>query len=85
MTIVSKSTNSITNIGNDVDEVLMAVRAEICNCEGRVFVEDEPKVRGEAGEHVDVSAELAVVLNEERAVGLFDNDDTTSPEIERYC
>ncbi|KAK8666148.1 hypothetical protein V6N13_006300 [Hibiscus sabdariffa] len=84
MTTVSESTNSITNIGNDVDEVLVAMRAEICNREGRVFVEYEPMVRGEAGEDVDVSAELVVVLNEERVVALFDNDDTTGPEIVGY-
>ncbi|KAK8585582.1 hypothetical protein V6N13_050559 [Hibiscus sabdariffa] len=33
MTTESNSSNSITNIGNDVDEVLAAVRAEICNRE----------------------------------------------------
>ncbi|KAK8607740.1 hypothetical protein V6N13_046348 [Hibiscus sabdariffa] len=40
---------------------------------------------GEAGEDADVSVELAVVLNDERVVALFDNDDTTGPEIEGYC
>ncbi|KAK8476109.1 hypothetical protein V6N11_046123 [Hibiscus sabdariffa] len=60
-------------------------RWQICNRKGRVFVEDEPMVRGEAGEDADMSAELVVVLNKERVVALFDNDDIIAPEIEGYC
>ncbi|KAK8558055.1 hypothetical protein V6N13_073736 [Hibiscus sabdariffa] len=67
------------------DRRLDPLSIQICNRKGRVFVEDEPMVRGEAGEDADMSAELVVVLNKERVVALFDNDDIIAPEIEGYC
>ncbi|KAK8511904.1 hypothetical protein V6N12_074594 [Hibiscus sabdariffa] len=63
----------------------LAVSQAPIHADCRVFVEDEPMVRGEAGEDADMSAELVVVLNKERVVALFDNDDIIAPEIEGYC